>query len=126
MNRLTAYRFYGGSAGVRKRSYSEGEPIPNGYFATPEEAKSQWEHDTRLRMADRNGIRYEADAKAEVIKAALGERIAELEKTYHARIYADGDAHDTSGLETFIEIVVTVQGKLGPHEFIYKYEGAQP
>lgn len=121
MNTLTAYRFYGGSAGARSRSYSEGEPIPNGYYATPEEAKSQWEHDTRLRMADRNGIRYEADAKAEVIKAAIGERIAELERTYRARIYADGDANDTSGLESFITIEVTVEGKLGAHEFHYTF-----
>lgn len=107
------YRY--SSTGLSVRKIQQEKPIWKGYYLTEEEAKEVWKNRQNEIRSERKALEPEANKllkeKAEVIRQAIND----LEKSLDCEIVFDGDAHDSSGLETYLTISINLKG----HYFFY-------
>ena len=103
------------------RSIEKGTPLPPNYYFTEEEAIAAAKAHKEAIEADRKIVEPLAQAKFNLLKEEYSNFVIQLQEKYGAEIYADGTASDDTGLETWLEVVITQRGAF-IHQFAYQLD----
>lgn len=103
------------------RSIEKGVPLPLNYYFTEEEAIAAAKARNGGVAADRKIVEPLAQAKFNLLSEEYSNFVNQLQEKYGADIYADGTASDDTGIETWLEVVITQQGTY-VHQFVYQLE----
>ena len=103
------------------RSIEKGTPLPSNYHFTEEEAIASAKAHNEAVKADRKIVEPLARAKFNRLAVEFNNFVNQLQEKYGADIYADGTASDDTGIETWLEVVITQQGTY-VHQFVYQLD----
>ena len=103
------------------RSIEKGAPLPPNYYFTKEEAIAAIKAHNKAIKADRKIVEPLAQAKFDLLSAEYSNFVNRLQEKYGAEIYADGTASDDTGLETWLEVIITQKGEF-THQFAYQLD----
>lgn len=102
------------------RSIERGRDIPKGYYYTEEEALEVYRDRVTLIKAERVKLEQQALDKFEAIQELYCDFITKAKKL-DCYVYADGEASDDTGLDTYLSIEITVKGTY-PHSYLFKLD----
>lgn len=102
------------------RSIEQGQDIPKGYYYTEEEALEVYRERVTLIKAERVTLEQQALDKFEAIQALYCDFTAKA-KQLDCSVYADGEASDDTGLDTYLSVDITVKGTYS-HNYSFKLD----
>lgn len=101
---------------MRTRSLNEGQDIPKGWYYTEAEAISARDNRKIEVTAERNQFKAEAVMKLDEAEDQLRRAVLDIKTMLGVNVSSNAEASDDTGLDSFIELDVTIKGKYS-HSF---------
>lgn len=101
-------------------SIEQGQDLPKGYYYTECEALKVYNDYLILFKAEHAKLEQQALTKFQALQVLYGDFITKA-KQLDCSIYADGEASDDTGLDTYLTVEITVKGTYS-HAYLFKLD----